>query len=528
MVESLARATRSLLTELGPNPKKNINIITRSTSELLKCETAAYGYIETETGDLRFRAAHALPARPSRVRELARRVCTEIIAGKEGEPVCEFSCNENSEIITAHDYTKTGFKSFIGCPVTVNGRNTGALVALHTRSRRFSEQDRWLIALLSSLMAVEDSCYRREKALSRRISLEKMLKDLSTQANVIEDASAFTERGLAMLGSRMGVGGSFLWEFDPKTKTLSKTYEWLAEGQNSKKPNLQNIPIESLDWAVSRLMKGDVLRVNDVGSIPANREQELLQEIGVRACLIIPLFSKDQFYGVIGLECYSGPKLWASEDVLILQTAADIMMRCIEYGQLTRKLTKYRQNLEKSVRKKTSALREVNRRLSVEIAAHKQTISNLKNREAELDDKNKTFMELNNALAALLNKPETGLGEAEECLISKLDLLIDDAVSSSAAHGMRRAQDKYIGNLRDGLKELSSLLKTKSSFIYQCFTPMEIQVANLIKQGKGNKEIADLLNLSRRTVEVHRYNIRKKIGLGKTAVNLKTYLMTMD
>jgi GAF domain-containing protein/DNA-binding CsgD family transcriptional regulator len=495
---------------------------------LLKCDSAAYGCIGTATGDLRFRAAHKLPARPSMVRELARRICSEVIAGKEGEAVCEFSPTENSEILTAHNFTKTGFKSFLGYPVTVNGQNTGALVALHTRSRKFSEQDRWLIALLASLAAIEDSRYRREKALSRRISLEKMLKDLSTQANAIEDTSAFIEHCLEMLGTRMGVGGSFLWEFNPEQKTLSNTYDWLAEGQTSKKPNLQNIPIESLHWGVSRLMKGDVLRINDVKSIPANRERELLEEIGVRACLIIPLFSKDVFYGFIGLECYNGSKFWASEDVLILQTAADIIMRCIENGQLKKELIENQRNLEKAVGKKTLALRKVNERLSAEIAAHKGTFSNLKNREAELDDKNKTFMELNNALAALLNKPENGLGEAEECMISKLNMLIDHAVTSSVAKGLSTAQDKYIGNLRDGLKELSSLLKTKSSFVYQCLTPMEIKVADLIKQGKGNKEIADLLNLSRRTIEVHRYNIRKKIDVGKMAVNLKTYLMTMD
>jgi DNA-binding CsgD family transcriptional regulator len=57
---------------------------------------------------------------------------------------------------------------------------------------------------------------------------------------------------------------------------------------------------------------------------------------------------------------------------------------------------------------------------------------------------------------------------------------------------------------------------------------MEIKVANHISDGKGNKEIADLLNLSPRTVEVHRYNIRKKIGIEKKRGNLKTYLRTLD
>jgi len=98
---------------------------------------------------------------------------------------------------------------------------------------------------------------------------------------------------------------------------------------------------------------------------------------------------------------------------------------------------------------------------------------------------------------------------------------------SSAYACIENSQEEYIDKLRAGIEELSSLLKTKSSFVYQCLTPMEIQLANLIKQGKGNNQIADLMNLSRRTVEVHRYNIRKKLQLDKKRVNLKTYLLTM-
>lgn len=57
-------------------------------------------------------------------------------------------------------------------------------------------------------------------------------------------------------------------------------------------------------------------------------------------------------------------------------------------------------------------------------------------------------------------------------------------------------------------------------------TPMEIQVADLIKSGKTSKEIAALLNISPRSVYFHRNNLRRKLNIHKTKTNLKTYLVT--
>jgi len=53
---------------------------------------------------------------------------------------------------------------------------------------------------------------------------------------------------------------------------------------------------------------------------------------------------------------------------------------------------------------------------------------------------------------------------------------------------------------------------------------MEAKVAGLIRQGRVNKEIAQQLNLTVRSIELHRYNIRKKLGLRKVKTNLQRYL----
>lgn len=59
----------------------------------------------------------------------------------------------------------------------------------------------------------------------------------------------------------------------------------------------------------------------------------------------------------------------------------------------------------------------------------------------------------------------------------------------------------------------------------QVLSSRELEIANLIKDGKTNKEIAQILNLSVRTVEAHRYNMRDKVGLkNKRKRNLRSQL----
>jgi len=59
-------------------------------------------------------------------------------------------------------------------------------------------------------------------------------------------------------------------------------------------------------------------------------------------------------------------------------------------------------------------------------------------------------------------------------------------------------------------------------------TPREQQVLEQLVHGATNKEIAHALNLSPRTVEIHRASLRRKLGARNTIDLVVKTLMAVD
>jgi DNA-binding CsgD family transcriptional regulator len=58
-------------------------------------------------------------------------------------------------------------------------------------------------------------------------------------------------------------------------------------------------------------------------------------------------------------------------------------------------------------------------------------------------------------------------------------------------------------------------------------TPEELRVAVLVRNGRTTKEIAEILSLAKGSIDIHRNNIRRKLGLNGRKTGLQSHLETL-
>ncbi len=184
-------------------------------------------------------------------------------------------------------------------------------------------------------------------------------------------------------------------------------------------------------------------------------------------------------------------------------------------------LQQYHGQLEELVTERTAELADANRRL-------KQQIDERKRAEAALRAQSDHLEEINTALRVLLKKREEDKREVQENVLSNVRELVLPYLVRLRRGRLEAHQVTLMEILQANLENIISPFISKISSRHLNFTPAEIRVANLIKEGKTNKEIAELLLISKNTVLFHRHHIRTKLGLKNKKINLRTHLLSFE
>lgn len=163
-----------------------------------------------------------------------------------------------------------------------------------------------------------------------------------------------------------------------------------------------------------------------------------------------------------------------------------------------------------------------------DVTAYKEAEAELQARERELSIKTKDLEEINTALRVLLQRREKDKGELEEKILINVKELVNPYLDRLKKSIRGKKEKSYLDILEANLRTLTSSFSRDLHFKYLNLTPTELHIAGLIREGKTSKDIAELMNLSSRTIESHRKNIRRKMGLTAKKRNLRTLLLEVQ
>lgn len=142
---------------------------------------------------------------------------------------------------------------------------------------------------------------------------------------------------------------------------------------------------------------------------------------------------------------------------------------------------------------------------AVDVTAQKIAEARLSQQKALLEEKNV-------ALREMIRQVEGEKSRIEARVVKNINQLLLPLVVRLKAKG-GGIDGTCVGLLEKALRELADARSEVLGAGDLRLTQKEIEIANMIESGLTSKEIGRLLDISPRTVEIHRGNLRRKLGL---------------
>ena len=385
-----------------------------------------------------------------------------------GKSAFEFADSREEALKVFEEFMEKG-----GWSGEISGRRKdGSLFTVHLTSSMVSNEKGEPICIMDSFVDITDR---------KRMEEELRIKDFAIASSI---------NGIAigdLNGNITYVNNSFmrLWGGNDPSEILGKSALSFAQSQNEADMIFHSV-LEKGDWF------GEIIAIRKDGKHIA---------LQITASMV-----KDDDGKPICLMC----------------SFVDITDRKITEQKLQRAYG----NLEQRVEERTEELVKANIRLKKEIEERMQAEQNLLKKEEELSLQSLYLEEANTALKVLLKRVKQDKNELEEEVLSNIKVLALPYLEKIKLGNLDDNQEAYVEILESNLNDIISPFMKKLSSQYINLTPTEIQVANMIREGKSTKEIAELLIISERAIEFHRNNIRDKLSLKKSKTNLRSYLLT--
>jgi DNA-binding CsgD family transcriptional regulator len=152
----------------------------------------------------------------------------------------------------------------------------------------------------------------------------------------------------------------------------------------------------------------------------------------------------------------------------------------------------------------------------------------LTQREKDLQANAGQLRDTNVALKVLFKAREDDQKNFEKLIHANLKGMVLPYLDKLRGTRLDQRQRAYLDVLESAFQEIFSPFLSMLKSKFQDLTPTEVHVANLIKEGKTSRKIAEILDVAEKTIEIHRYNLRIKLGITNKKINLRSHLLSLE
>ncbi|MDH4318557.1 MAG: response regulator [Desulfobulbaceae bacterium] len=285
-----------------------------------------------------------------------------------------------------------------------------------------------------------------------------------------------------------------------------------------KKATLLYVDDEPINLSIFEITFGEEFKIRLANC--GQTALEIMSTVPDVACIL----TDQRMPGMSGIELLTEVRqLYPQTTRMIVSAWADseTLMEAVNLGQIDRFVTKPWHPDE---------LRQIIRR-SVEKYLLQQDKNGLLNQLVEsnsmLTRKTTQLKEANHALKTMLEQGTALKEELGKNMAATIHERIFPLLNNLAATPLDNRQRGYIELITQGLEELTEPFSRHLNSTHYNLTSIQKQIAGMIRSGCTTKEISQLLGISIRTVETHRYRIRNKLGINDRTTCLQDALSSI-
>lgn len=177
---------------------------------------------------------------------------------------------------------------------------------------------------------------RTETKLKRQVMFNELMTRILIRFTTCRgsEVGSGVRAALQQTAEFLGVDHAHVLIFSPDRTSWTATHEWCGPKVEQQSENYQNISFGSVPWSESRVLAGQVIRINTLDDYPpeAVQERQLADvQAGMQSILLVPIHgAAGVIAGAVGFDSHARSVIWSDDDVAHCKMVGDAIATVLE------------------------------------------------------------------------------------------------------------------------------------------------------------------------------------------------------